>query len=83
MQYVLYIPDRDYKMTYDCYSSRLREGNNTPQIKGYPKLRFILQLSDCTAESGGLECFVGFNNQLKNWCKLNQSTGQVYEPLLI
>lgn len=63
--------DRAYKMTYDYYTSLLSEGNNTPPIKGYPKLRSVLQLSDCTAESGGLECFVGFNNQVNNWCKLN------------
>jgi hypothetical protein len=72
--------DRDYKMSYDYYSRLLSEGNNTPPINGYPKLRSVLQLSDCVDDSGGLECFVGFNNQIKNWCQVNPPVGKFLNP---
>jgi hypothetical protein len=45
------------------------EGNNYSSSHGYPMLRAVLQLSESTEETGGLELLPGFHRYLTTWCK--------------
>ncbi len=55
----------------DNLTNMLSEGNDG-KYNGYPKLSGILVSSDTDSDSGGFECFVGFQHNLRDWCEKHE-----------
>jgi hypothetical protein len=69
--------EAENKKFYSKYTSLLSEGNNTPSY-GLPKLRGVLQFSESSENTGGLELLSGFHRYVATWCKAHPLTPMDY-----